>query len=257
MIRLGPAGSWGLGNLEGIKQVKKLGLQAMEVEFTHGVNMKTALAKEVGKAAKKLDVSLSVHAPYFCNLASLEPQKRGATRKRILDSCERGHLLGARYIVFHAGFYQGRDRAEVYDIMLEQIGKLQEVIREKKYDVVLAPETTGKPTQFGDLNELLRLRKDTGCELCIDFAHMLAREGKRDYDEIFSKIKNFNHIHSHFSGIEYSEKGERRHLITEIGDIKELLSHVIKNKVDITIINESPDPFGDALKTKKILESPQ
>ena len=80
-------------------------------------------------------------------------------------------------------------------------------------------------------------------------------QGKMSYDEMLDKLKGIKHLHSHFSGIEWTPKGERRHLITEAKDIKELLKSLLKHKADVTIINESPDPFGDALKTKKILDS--
>jgi deoxyribonuclease-4 len=71
---------------------------------------------------------------------------------------------------------------------------------------------------------------------------------------MLDKLKGIKHIHSHFSGIEWTPKGERRHLITQAKDIKELLNSIKKHKADITIINESPDVFGDAIKTKKILD---
>ncbi len=132
---------------------------------------------------------------------------------------------------------------------------MQKTIKERKWKVVLAPETTGKPTQFGDLDELIRLKKETGCHLCVDFAHLKARNnGKIDYDVIMKKLKPLGHIHAHFSGIEYTEKGERKHLLTNEKDIKELLTSLKKHNIDITIINESPDPFGDAVKMKKILK---
>ena len=110
-------------------------------------------------------------------------------------------------------------------------------------------------SQFGSLDELLRLAKETGCFFCVDFAHIKARNnGMIDYKDIFNKIKKFKHIHSHFSGVEWSAKGERRHLITEERDLLPLLKQAIKRKNDITIINESPDPIGDSVKTKMLIE---
>ena len=258
MIRIGSAGSAGLGNFEGVKHAKELKLNALECEFTYGVRMSNQEAKRIGELAKKLDIMLSCHAPYYINLASLEKQKIHASKNRILQSCERAHYLGAKYVVFHAGFYQKKDKKEIYEIIKKEIIDLNEKIKEKKWNVVLAPETTGKASQFGDLDELLQLKKETKCHLCIDFAHLKARNnGKIDYDEIFKKIKHLKHIHSHFSGIEWTAKGERRHLITEAKDIKELLGYILKYKVDITIINESPDVYGDAVKMKDILEELQ
>lgn len=252
-IRIGPAGIGGY-NSEAIKQLKRLGLSAAEIPFTYGVRMTNEIAKMMGMQAKKSKIALSVHAPYYINLASIEREKIIESRKRIAESCERAHYLGAGYVVFHPGFYQGRDKKIVYEEILDSIEKLQEMIGENEWDVELAPETTGKKTQFGDIDELLRLKKETGCHICVDFAHLLARDGRRDYDEIFNKLKSMEHIHAHFTGIEYNESGERRHFLTPENEIMELLEAVKRHKADITIINESPDPVADSLKTKEMMQ---
>jgi deoxyribonuclease-4 len=256
MIRIGPAGTSGLGFPDGLEKCKELGLTAMEWEFTYGVRMKNEEAKKVGALAKKLGLSMSVHGPYYINLASFEKEKLEASKKRILQSCERGHYLNANYIVFHCGFYQKKEPEEIFQTIKEGVIDIQKVIKKNKWNVTLAPETTGKASQFGDADELLRLKKETGCHLTVDWSHLKARNnGKIDYDELFDKLNNLKHIHSHFSGIEWTEKGERRHLITPEQEIRELLTHIKKHKTDITIINESPDPYGDCVKTKRILES--
>lgn len=257
MIKLGPAGSSGLGNIEGVKLVKKLGLDAMEVEFTYGVRMSIDAAKEVGDEAKKLGIRLSVHAPYYVNLASDDKAKQKASKKRILDSCERGNCFGTEQeptpIVFHAGFYQGKDKEDVYRLIKKSVQNMQETIEQKKWNVVLCPETTGKASQFGDIDDLLRLSKETKCGITVDFAHLRARNnGELDYKQIMEKLKHLKHIHCHFSGIEWTAKGERRHLITDKKDIKELLDWIKKYKLDVTIINESPDPVGDSMKAKEL-----
>jgi deoxyribonuclease IV len=259
MIRIGPAGSAGLGSTEGILEIKKLGLDAMEIEFTYGVRMTINTAKQVGEEAKKSGIKLSIHAPYYINLASEDKIKQKASQKRILDSCERGHYFGTEKemtsIVFHAGFYQGKNKEEVYNIIKESIIEMQKTIKEKKWNVLLCPETTGKPSQFGDIDELVRLSKETGCGITVDFAHLKARQnGKKEYFIWMEKLKIFKHIHCHFSGIEWTLKGERRHLITEKKDITELVSWIKKYKIDATIINESPDPIGDSVKTKEALK---
>lgn len=254
MIRIGPAGTSGLGNYEGVRRCKELNLQCMEVEFTYGVRMPIPEAKVVGELSKKLGIQLSVHAPYWINLNSDEKIKIRQSQKRIMDSCERGHYLGAEYIVFHAGFYGKKSPAETYEIIKKSIIEMNEIIDKNKWNVKLAPETTGKKSQFGDLDELLRLRREAKCELCVDFSHIQARDQKIDYDEVFGKLAPVKHVHSHFSGVEYGEKGERRHILTPTSEIKTLLKHVKKYKKDITIINESPDPFGDCMKTLEILK---
>ena len=254
MIRLGPVGIGGVKEAEeNLQQFKKLGISAVEIAFTYNVYMTNEQAKVIGAIAKKLDIQLTIHAPYFINLASKEKIKIEQSKKRILLCCERGHYLQAEYVVFHGGYYQDKDKEEIYQIIKKEIIDLQETIKKNKWNAALAPETTGKASQFGSLDELLRLKKETGCHLCIDYAHLLARNGKIDYEEVFQKTKDLRHIHAHFSGIVYGEKGEKHHILTEKEKIKELLHYVIKNNVDITIINESPDPLGDSVKTIKIL----
>ena len=94
-IWIGPAGTpttVTTGTINGIKEVERLGLNAMEVQFSHGVRMGVDKAKECKKVSK--NVHLSIHAPYYINLLSVEKQKVGASRKRILDSAERAHHMG-------------------------------------------------------------------------------------------------------------------------------------------------------------------
>ncbi len=254
MILLGPAGSPEKSSIEGVSRVKELGLDAMEVEFVRGVKMSNELANEIGELAKKLGIKLSVHAPYYINLCSEEKAKREASKKRILDSAERAHYLGASHVVFHAGYYGNYSKEEIYYIIKNAVNDMNEKIKKNKWNTKLAPETTGKKSQFGDVDELLRLSKETGCSICVDFAHLLAREGRIDYAEVFGKLKNIKHIHSHFSGINYSEKGELNHEIMKEKDIEPLLKEIVKRKTDITIISESPITWQDSLKMRKVLE---
>lgn len=252
-ILIGPGGTGGLGYEEGLKKINELGLDALECELTHGINISNSTAKAVGEIAKKFGISLSVHAPYFINLASDEKAKVNASKVRILQSCERMHNLGGGPVVFHPGFYQKRTKEETYSIIKGEILDLMKTVKEKKWNVILALETTGKHSAFGDLDELLSLVKEIKCSLTIDFAHLKARsEGKMPYGEMLDKVKHFKHIHSHFSGIEWTAKGERRHLLTPEKEIKELLQEILERKLDITIINESPDVIGDSFKMKKI-----
>ena len=254
-IELGSAGTSGLGYPNGLRKCKELGI-GMEVEFTYGVRMSNSDAKKIGDEAKKLGVKLSVHAPYYVNLASKDEVKLAASKERILQSCERGHFLGAKSIVFHPGFYQGRSEEEVYGMIKEAVVELLEGVEKNKWDVLLAPETTGKGSQFGSLDELLRLVRETGCSICVDFAHLKARaNGVIDYDEVCKKLKGLGHIHAHFSGIEWTAKGERKHLITEAKDIKELVKYIKKYGLDVMIINESPDTFGDCVKSLEIIKN--
>jgi deoxyribonuclease-4 len=255
MIRNGPGGTAGLGYAEGIAEIARLGLNALEVEFTHGVNLPNVTSKAVGELAKKNGISLSVHAPYFINLASAEKAKIVASIKRIMDSCERAHYMGAAYVVYHSGFFGKEEPAKVKEMIIENTKLIVEKIKENKWKTMIAPELTGKPSQFGSIPELLELRDKCGCEITVDFAHQRARQqGDIDYGRIFDELKGLKHIHAHFSGIEWTEKGERNHVITEREDILPLAREILKRKADITLINESPDPIGDAYKTKRIFE---
>jgi len=253
-ILIGPAGTGG-SKLEIFKNLKEKGLNAVEIEFVHSIWMIKEDAIKIAELNKKLDLKLSIHAPYYINLNSQEKAKIGASRSRILKCLEIGTYLGAKYVVFHPGFYQKISKEDTYKKIREQIEKIMQEAKDKHYTPQLAPETTGKPSQFGDLDELIKLKKETGCSICVDFSHLRARyNGKINYDEVMEKLSHLHeHIHSHFSGIEYTAKGERRHLITQEEDIKELFKYLNKYKIDCTIINESPDPFGDAIKMKELL----
>ena len=254
MIRLGPAGSPVKSTLDGLNYVKKIGLDALEVEFTYGIRMRNELAKKIGELAEKLDISLSVHAPYYINLASSEKQKLEASKKRILDSCERAHYLKASHVVFHAGFYGRLSDKECYEIIKKEIIEVQDIIKENKWKTGLAPETTGKKSQFGSLTELLKLRNEIKCSICVDFAHLHARNGSINYAFIFDQLAKLKHIHSHFSGIEFSDKGERRHLVMQKSDFMPLAREILKRNTNITIISESPVTWKDSLKMREIIQ---
>jgi len=255
MIRLGPAGSPMKSTLDGLGYIKEIGLSAMEVEFTYGVRMQNELAEEIGKLAEKLDIKLSVHAPYYINLASVEKQKIGASKKRILDSCERAHYLKASHVVFHAGFYGKLKENECYEMIKKEVIEMQDIIKENKWKTELAPETTGKKSQFGSLSEILKLKDEIKCNICVDFAHLHARDNTINYPSAFDQLSGLRHVHSHFSGIEFTDKGERRHLIMERNDFLPLAKEILKRKTDITIICESPVTWEDSLKMKSIIES--
>lgn len=256
MIRVGPAGSEGKGNLEGVKKVARMGLDCMEVEFTYGVRMRIEEAERVGELAQSKGIVLSVHAPYYINLASDEEEKVIASKKRILDSCERAHSLGAQNVVFHAGFYQKKTAAKTYELIKKEIIAVQNDISRKKWNVTLCPEVTGKPSQFGSLKEILQLMKDTDCGITVDFSHIYARQqGKIDYAGILKVLPK--RFHAHFSGIEYGEKGERKHIVTNKKFFEPLANQLLKRKLDITLINESPQPYKDAAMMKRMLKKLQ
>jgi len=252
LIRFGPAGLGGTkeatANLE---EYKNLGLGACEIAFTYGIYIKNKKqAQEIGKKARELGIKLSIHAPYWINLNSKEKIKIEQSKQRILQCCEIGHYLGAYRIVFHPGYYGKMEKEETYNNIKKAILEMQEVRKKKSWKPELAPETTGKVNVFGSVDEILNLVSETKCSFCIDFAHILAREKKIDYKGILEKLAKFKEIHIHFSGIEYGDKGERRHKLTGDKEIKELIEALKKYAKDkqVVVINESPDPVGDSVK---------
>jgi len=256
-ILLGPAGSPAKSTLEGITEVKKLGLQAMEVQYTHGIKMNLALAEEVGKEAEKEKISLSIHAPYYINLLSTDPKILKASRKRIIDSCHRGHLMNATKVVFHPGYYGKKSKEESYKMMKEELKIIQKEIRKKRWKIDIAPETMGRTFQFGNFEETIELVKELKCNFCIDISHIYAlNHGKINYDYIFDQIEKLRKdIHFHFQGIEYNKNGEKRHMVLNGNPgFKEFAKKLLDRKINATIICESPVTWRDSLKMKKILE---
>jgi len=264
-IWLGPAGipsqCKGGGSVGGIKCCNELGLNAMEVEFVRGVNMSLAMAKECGEAAKEFGVRLSVHAPYYINLLSKNKDIIEASKKRILDSVERAHLMHAGIVAFHAGYYTGLAKRDALEIVKKNCDDMTTVMEKNGWlDVKLGLEASGKHSAFGYLDELLAVNEtNKQCVPVLDFAHIFAKNyGKIDYGEIFDKmeIKKFNHLHTHFSGIEFTDKGERMHIVMASNKppFEPLAHEILRRKLSITIISESPITDIDSLAMKKIFE---
>lgn len=254
--------------LTGIEQVRKLGLDAMELEFVRGVNITPELAKKIKYVARKNDVLLTAHAPYYINLNAAEKAKVEASKKRIIQSAERLHDAGGWSVVFHAGYYLKQDPSKVYEKIKNEIKDIVRVLQDKGIDVWIRPELTGKPTQFGNLKELIKLSQDVEQVLpAIDFAHCHARTGGKynsieEWREMLSLIEKelgreaLDNMHIHISGINYSEKGEKNHLNLQESDLKwEDLLRVLKEfRVKGVVISESPNIEGDALLMKKKYE---
>lgn len=242
------------GILEAIKYIKKIGLQAMEVEFVRGVKMSNELAEKVGKIAKENEITLSIHAPYFINLCN--PEKLEVSMKRILDSCERAKRMGAKVVVFHAGYYGNHSKEECFKIISDACKEMSRGCDK----VLLGLETTGKHSQFGTLEEIIKICKEVeSCVPVIDFAHIYARNnGSIEYDKIFSELKRFKFLHTHFSGIDFTIKGERKHLPIKVAkpNHKELAKAILSQKwiEDIVMISESPLLEKDAFIMKKYFE---
>jgi len=270
-VWLGPAGvpviSKDRSTIGGIKTVSDLGLNAMEIEFVRGVKMSSEKAKQVGELSKELKIRLSVHAPYYINLSSEEKEKVKASKERIIESAERAHLMNADIVVFHPGYYGKLSEEETYQKVKGACEDIIDNLNGKGViDVILGLETTGKVSQFGTLEEIIRICKELkSCSPVIDWAHLYARAaGKINFSEVFEKVSVLRpkHLHTHLSCIEFLPVGmrgygnERRHLIldTKKPDFEPLVKEILKRKIDITLISESPILEKDALVMKKIFE---
>ena len=266
-IRFGPAGipigTPGEGTAAGIEYCRKLGLGAMEIEFVHGVNMKEDKAREAGDVAKKNDVLLSCHAPYYLNCCAKEKPKIYATINYIVATAQAALWLGASPIVIHTGFYMERPASECKKLVYETYEKcLEEMEKRKIRGVVLGAELTGKKSAYGSLDEIIDLAEHFGLKKLmpvIDYAHYHARERrlktKDDYLAVLSVMEKrlgseaSKDFHCHFSGIEFSDKGERNHLPIESGSppFAPLAEAWIENGWAGKAICESPEIEKDAL----------
>ena len=128
---------------------------------------------------------------------------------------------------------------------------MMEVVKENKWDVELCPEVMGKVNVFGSIDEIGALVEAAGCSACIDIAHVLARYGSYMFDEIAERF-TMRDWHVHFSGIEYGDKGEKKHLVTPIEEWKKVLGFLKKLDKDVVLICESPDAVNDSVVGKRI-----
>jgi len=270
-IRLGPAGlpislEKNRNTVEGLKLIKKLGLNAMEIEFVRSIYLSKRLAKEVGKVAKSLGIELSVHAPYFVNLLSESKKTVDASRQRIIKSLEIAEILGAKIVIVHAAYYGKLDKEEAFRKMFEITMEILEEMKKKGIeDTKLTYETMAKESQFAGLEELVKLAKnikDKNFGITVDFAHLYARNnGKINYSQIFDKIEELKikHLHSHFSNMKYNLNKKRFidvHIpIDSHPPFKPLAKEILKRRIEITIISESPILEKDSLKMKRIFEN--
>ena len=255
-LRFGPSGIGSVKDaISNLEKYKALGFSACELAFTYGAYIKKKEdAVKIGEAAKRLGIQLSIHGPYWVNLNSEEPEKIEKSKERVLKCCEVGTWLGARWVVFHPGFYGKREKKETYENVKKAVLKMQDEIKKKNYTCKIAIETTGKINVFGSVEETYNLVKETGCGFCIDFAHILAREKAYKFNEVFEKFKEFGEVHIQFSGINYTEKGERSHKKTTPEELRALISNLPKD-IKITIISESPEPVEDTIEALRIYNS--
>lgn len=220
--------------IDGIRRIKELGLSHMELEFVRGVRMSKEKAIEVKNVKEEEGVSLTVHGPYYVNLASDKNTVLYGSIKYITDSIYIGGIAGAESVTFHPAFYQKLTHKEAYEKVKIAFEKIYEEFEKEKFLshsinnqlIAVAPELTGKPTQFGDLEELISLSQDfekDNLRFCFDFAHKFARSNAKynGYEDTLRMIEQIEQglgseflerMHIHLSAILHSEKGERNHL---------------------------------------------
>lgn len=232
--------------------IRELGLDGMEVEFVHGVRMSDdtrALLKE------NKDLIFTAHGPFYINLNSKEEDKVEASVQRIIETAQAASDFGGYSITYHAAFYMGGDKETVYRQVKSQTQKIVEVLEKNNIKMWIRPETTGKATQWGDYEEIIRLSKEFDCVLpCVDFSHIHARTGGEynTYDEfckildrIAAELGDFaiNNFHAHLAGIDYSAKGEKRHLVLAESDMnyQDLLRAMKSFDVKGALVCESPN----------------
>ena len=249
-----------------------MGLDAYEYQCGNGVRCGQQTAEKIAQKAKENDIAMSVHSPYYINLATADDEKRAGSVNYILQSSQLVKYLGGNRVVVHCGALCKLTREEA----LEYAKKTLVIAREEMIsaglcDVRLCIETMGKINQLGDMNEVLELCKiDESFLPCVDFGHLNARmlgglKTKQDFEKIFDAMENKIGIdrtrvfHSHFSKIEYTKGGEKKHLTfedtvygPEFDPVAEIISE--RNLTPTFICESSGTQAEDALIMKKIYE---
>lgn len=263
MIKFGPSGlsedfkDTGLKTVaDAAKWIKSKNLDCFEYSFGRGVNLSTATAESIGQAFNQEQVELSVHAPYFINLATVEEDKALNNIKYIMDSLKMLKVFGGNRCVFHPGSQMKATRDEAMSVLMNAFENLYKIKQDSEYkDLLICPETMGKLGQLGDLEEIIRMSQ-FGDDVvpCIDFGHLNARtigsiKTKDDYRRILDRLfegigeSKAKKIHVHFSKIEYTQKGESKHLTFDDNvfgpDYKPLMELFKEYKMDAYIVSES------------------
>ena len=263
---VGPAGNClsaePSGTLGSFNRLVQLGLNAQEIEFVHSVYFQPEGAREAGDWAKERGIRLSVHAPYYINLCTTEKPKLAASKKRIADSLERAQDMGAAgAVAVHPGFFMKRSPQECMDAVVEAASDLAQA----HPNANLGFETTGKHSAFGSFEEVLGVCRQVGKRNCVpvvDFAHLYARNGGRiDFGKVLDRLLELGHknVYSHFSGIEFTDAGEKNHLPLSSnappfsGLVAAFRARSGKFN-EVNIVCESPLMEKDALLMKRGLE---
>jgi deoxyribonuclease-4 len=254
------------------KLLREIGLDAFEYEavrWGRTPQVKQQEAQALGQEAKRNDVWLSLHASYYINLSG-NKTIREASKQRLIVCTTAAHWMQAHTVVFHPGFYANRTHEEAYNTCLQTLKEVQEALNSLNIkDVNLGPETMGRMQQIGTLNEILDLCETVPqTQPVIDWAHIHARGiGKLrtadDYLDIITQIENrlgaqaAKNLHCHFTKIEYTVKGEKRHHTLDEKaygpDFRLFAKTIAEQKLKPVIISESPLIEIDAVRMRDIL----
>lgn len=250
--------------------LSKKGLDCFEYQCGHGVNLNDKKAEEIKNEAEKYGIMISLHSPYYISLSSTEEEKRDKSVDYILQSALAVKKLGGSRIVVHSGSCSKISREEALHFANETLIKARKALDENGLEnVFLCPETMGKLNQLGTLSEVIELCKADERNIpCIDFGHLNARtlgelKTENDFLKITEEIKNklgeerYKHFHAHFSHIEYTEKGEKKHLTfsdKEYGPFEDKFISVIKETglSPYVICESAGTQTEDALILKKL-----
>lgn len=238
----------------------------MEYEAVRGVNISKERAEALGRAASENGVLLSLHAPYYINLASEKQQTREASVRRLAEAVEASDWMGSYAVVFHPGYYGAFTRTEALKMVVKGVEEVSKIVSGRSS--WLAPETTGKTKQIGSVEEIIAICSSVDrCRPTIDWAHLYARSGGkfpsspsdvlRTIDLIERELgrEAVRPLHTHFSKIEHGRGGEKRHLVMsdEGGpDFGAVCSAYSEAGIDAVVISESPLLERDAIVMREM-----
>ena len=273
--KFGPAGTAESFKTMGYKSslqipeyLNQFNLDCFEYQCGRGVNIGDEKSRELGKIAKEKGITLSLHAPYYISMSSIEESKRLNSVNYILASARAINAMGGDRIIVHTGSCGKISREEALHLAIDTMRiSLAALKSEGLSHIHICPETMGKVNQLGTLEEVIELCKiDDSLIPCIDFGHLNARDlgvikNADDFDNILKSIKNdlgsdrLNCFHSHFSKIEYTAGGEKRHLTFEdtvFGpDFEPLMELIYKYGISPTFICESAGTQTEDAKQMK------
>jgi deoxyribonuclease-4 len=254
--------------------LREEGLDALEYEAIYWggkPQMKREDAEKLGLRARENDVWLSLHGSYFINLCG-EKKIVEASKKRLIACATAAEWMGAHVVVFHAGFYGKKPHELVLRSCLEALRDVAQSLKSLGIkNARIGPETMGKPSQLGSLDEVLRIYQEVEqTQLVIDWSHLHARDMGRfrtvaDFRRVVETVEHrlgieaARDMHCHFTKIEFTDKGERRHHTLEeerYGPSFDMLAEIIAEfKLRPVIISESPLLDIDAIKMRNTLQS--